>query len=90
MYKNKIFFFMQKERQEKMHGWNEDNKQPREDGVYVEQSKANLQIYSDCPADWCKCECHPLSPEEEEAPSQSKQQRKRCVSTERERFTVHH
>lgn len=29
---------------------------------------ADLQRDSDCPADWCKCECHSLSPGEEEEP----------------------
>lgn len=29
--------------------------------IQMESSwKANLQRYSDCPADWCKCECHSL------------------------------
>lgn len=29
------------------------------------ETNANLQRYTDCPADWCKCECHSLRPEEE-------------------------
>lgn len=30
-----------------------------------EYKSANLQRYTDCPADWCKCECHSLRPKAE-------------------------
>lgn len=30
-----------------------------------EYNSANLQRYTDCPADWCKCECHSLRPKAE-------------------------
>lgn len=50
--------------------------------------KANLQRYSDCPADWYKCECHSLSPaeeEEEEEPVVKAAEEKRCVNVSLEK-----
>lgn len=37
------------------------------------ETNANLQRYTDCPADWCKCECHSLRPEEEEEAEEDKE-----------------
>ena len=28
----------------------------------TDSNTANLQRYTDCPVDWCKCECHSLCP----------------------------
>lgn len=59
-----------------MEEWSED------DLTDEVRTKADLQVGSDCPADWCKCECHCLSPEEEEEPPESQQQQeRRRVST---------
>lgn len=33
---------------------------------------ANLQRHSDCPGDWCRCECHSLKTEEEEREEEEK------------------
>ena len=46
----------------------------------MEPDRSNLQRYTDCPVDWCKCECHSLSPvEEEKTPGhrESKQYKKK-------------
>lgn len=49
---------------------------------------ANLQRDSDCPADWCKCEYHSLSPQEEEEEEEQgvkASEEKECVNVSLEK-----
>ncbi|KAF0044193.1 hypothetical protein F2P81_003351 [Scophthalmus maximus] len=49
-------------------------------GTCGSEATSNLQRHSDCPADWCKCDCRSLSPEKERGAGSSQSERRRRES----------
>lgn len=58
-------------------------------GRDVDRSWANLRRDSDCPSDWCKCECQSLRPEEEEHHHHRHHQSHQCHCSRVEEFVSH-